>query len=214
MALMVPALNLPALYAACAPSVAASTLDAIVRTESGGSAWIIGVNGNPHRVARPSSAPAAFALAGDLIAAGVSVDLGLMQINSSNLGILGLSVAEAFDPCRNLAAGAKLLQAAYDAELQRSDRRRSAALDAALSRYNTGSRWAGFANGYIERIHAAADGRMRAGVRLVQAGRGTALSRAELEALAKDAGTDVPTFAATAALGAASTKLVDRAWPR
>lgn len=46
-----------------------------------------------------------------MISAGRRVDLGLAQINSKNLGWLGLSVEAAFDSCQNLAAAARVLQA-------------------------------------------------------------------------------------------------------
>ncbi|MGH7031530.1 MAG: transglycosylase SLT domain-containing protein, partial [Stellaceae bacterium] len=52
-----------------------------------------------------------------LIAAGHSVDLGAWQINSRNLSLLGVGVADAFAPCTAVAAAARLL--------------------ALLSRYNT-----------------------------------------------------------------------------
>ena len=44
------------------------------------------------------------------IAAGHSVDLGLWQINSHNLSLLGLGVAEALEPCQAAAAAARLIE--------------------------------------------------------------------------------------------------------
>ena len=73
-----------------------------------------------------------------LIGAGHSVDLGLMQINSHNLGLLGLSVEDAFNACRSVEAAAKLL--------------------ALFSRYNTGSPQRGIANGYATKVMAQMDG--------------------------------------------------------
>ena len=73
-----------------------------------------------------------------LIAAGHSVDLGMMQINSMNLGLLGLSVSDAFTACRSVEAAAKLL--------------------ALFSRYNTGSLQRGIANGYATKVLALMDG--------------------------------------------------------
>lgn len=43
-----------------------------------------------------------------------TVDVGLAQINSSNFAWLGLTMETAFDPCRNLAAGAAVLLARYN----------------------------------------------------------------------------------------------------
>jgi len=70
-----------------------------------------------------------------LVAAGHSVDLGLMQINSNNLELLELSIEDAFTACRSVEAAAKLL--------------------ALFSRYNTGSPQRGIANGYATKVMAA-----------------------------------------------------------
>ena len=73
-----------------------------------------------------------------LIAAGHSVDLGMMQINSKNLGLLGLSLSDAFTACRSVEATAKL--------------------PALFSRYNTGSPQRGIASGYAAKVLALMDG--------------------------------------------------------
>lgn len=70
-----------------------------------------------------------------LIAAGHSVDLGAWQINSRNLALLGLRIADAFEPCKSVAAAARLIEL--------------------FSRYNTGSRSRGIANGYAVAVMAA-----------------------------------------------------------
>lgn len=140
----------------CAPAVPPATLLAIARVESGLEPLAIGVNGGGRRP-RPRTRKAAVRDAERLIAAGRNIDLGLGQINVRNLGWLGLSVADAFDPCRNLAAAADVLTDGY---------RRAAArlpdgpgrLRAALSFYNTGHPSRGLANGYVDRVVAAAGG--------------------------------------------------------
>jgi hypothetical protein len=43
-----------------------------------------------------------------------TIDVGIAQINSSNFGWLGLTIETAMDPCRNFAAGAKVLFARYN----------------------------------------------------------------------------------------------------
>lgn len=43
-----------------------------------------------------------------------TLDVGIAQVNSSNFGWLGLTMATALDPCTNLAAGAKVLFARYN----------------------------------------------------------------------------------------------------
>jgi type IV secretion system protein VirB1 len=43
-----------------------------------------------------------------------TIDVGIAQVNSTNFGWLGLTMATAFDPCRNIAAGARVLFAKYN----------------------------------------------------------------------------------------------------
>ena len=76
------------------------------------------------------------AAAAQRIAAGHSVDLGLMQINSRNLGLLGLTIGDAFIACKSVAAAARLL--------------------ALFSAYNTGSPTRGIR--YATQVMAAMDG--------------------------------------------------------
>lgn len=135
----------------CAPQAAAETLLAVARAESGLNTLAIGVNGAAPRRVRVASRSEAVAQAGALIAHGANLDLGLAQINSANLVRLGLSVANAFDPCRSLAASATLLQGDYRAARTAAADDQSA-LRTALSLYNTGDRQRGFRNGYVARV--------------------------------------------------------------
>ncbi len=144
-----------ALASACAPAIAPQTLAPIVQVESGFNPLAINVNGQPRlRVIAKTPAQAA-TLARRLIAAGRSVDLGLGQINSANLGWLGLSVESVFEPCRNLAAAGVVLRAGYRQALARGDDQQ-AAIRTALSFYNTGHPMRGFENGYVAKVTAAA----------------------------------------------------------
>jgi len=145
------------LAARCAPSVAVETLAAVMQTESGFAPLAIGVNGPGGGPAFPKSRAAAVALATDLVEhQGRSVDLGLMQVNSANLPSLGLTIAEAFEPCRNVAAGARILREGY-AAARRTETDPQQALRVALSRYNTGHPERGFDNGYVVRVQDAAE---------------------------------------------------------
>ena len=78
-----------------------------------------------------------------------------MQINSANLGALGMTTRTALDPCASLAGGAAVLQAAYAGG--KTSAEQQAALLMALSRYNTGSPFKGILNGYARKVVAAAD---------------------------------------------------------
>lgn len=132
-----------ALSQACAPSVAPETLAAIAHVESRFDPLAIGVNRGGIAPARARDASEAARVARALLARGANIDLGLAQINSSNLGWLRLSIEDAFDPCRNLAAAATVLRAGYQVSGDAATDRQ-AALRIALSRYNTGDARRGF----------------------------------------------------------------------
>ena len=138
----------------CAPGVAPETLIAVAHVESRFDPLTIDVNGERPRALHPSSTVEAVRQARTLIASGASLDLGLGQINSRNLGPLGLSLQDAFDPCRNLAAAAKVLASNYATAARGQDAQ--AALRVALSLYNTGDAARGFRNGYVQKVSAAA----------------------------------------------------------
>jgi type IV secretion system protein VirB1 len=138
----------------CAPSVAIETLVSLVHTESRFNPYAIGINAKGVAPPKVSDRAAAAAAARSLIARGYNVDLGLGQINSANLKWLGLSVEDAFDPCRNLAAAARVLSSNY-LSVARSSPSTQAAIATAMSMYNTGSRSRGFGNGYVSRVFAS-----------------------------------------------------------
>ncbi len=136
------------LIVACAPTVAPETILHIIEVESDGNPLAINVNNGP-RVTAKNKADA-IAISKRYIAAGYSVDMGLMQINSTNLSRLGYSVGDMFDACTNIAAGAEVLRRFY-ANASRDYGHGQGALLAALSAYNTGSMTRGFRNGYVQK---------------------------------------------------------------
>lgn len=138
---------------ACAPGVAVETIQAIVRVESAGDPLALNANRSGKAVRLKAEDLAdAIRLARAEIAAGNTVDIGLMQINSANLPALGRSVEQLFNPCVNLHAGATILTGAY-AAATKAHGEGQAALQAALSHYNTGNFQRGFANGYVARYY-------------------------------------------------------------
>lgn len=139
------------LAAKCAPSIHPQTLAAVVKQESAFNPLAIGVNGPKARPVKARNQAHAIALASELIAAGASVDLGLGQINSANLRWLGLTVSTVFDPCKNLAAAARVLKDGYKREVATAPNTQ-VALDRALSRYNTGNSSGGLRNGYVAAV--------------------------------------------------------------
>jgi len=137
---------------ACAIGVAPTTMQAIVNVESASNPLAIHVNkwlGEQPRVTNVTDAAAAIRR---FVAMGYSVDIGLVQLNSRNLGSLGLTVEAALDPCTNLAAGAHVLAGFYAQAVMRLGEGQPA-LMAALSGYNTGDLAKGFTNGYVARYY-------------------------------------------------------------
>jgi type IV secretion system protein VirB1 len=141
----------PALLA-CAPNVAPVTLQAIVEVESGGNPLAFNINGIRVQPPPAKNAGEAAQVVESYIARGYSVDIGLMQVNSRNLAALGTTVEQVLDPCTNIRAAATILTVGY-AEAARTRGNGQSALQAALSAYNTGDFYGGFANGYVARYY-------------------------------------------------------------
>jgi type IV secretion system protein VirB1 len=137
----------------CGPSVAPSTLASIAKTESDFEP--LSVNDNTTGISGvPATRDIAIQIASQLLEAGHSVDIGIMQINSANFAKLGLTLASAFDPCKSVAAGAAILAGDYAGG--DSHEGQQSALRVAISRYNTGDAQRGFANGYVHKVELAA----------------------------------------------------------
>ena len=134
----------------CASFVAPHTLAAIVKTESNFDPLKIGVNGGAKLQRQPVTVAEAVVTAQWLLANGYNIDLGLGQVNSSNLNRVGLSVTEAFDPCKNLNAAGTIFNNSFQAAMQQYPE--GQALQVALSAYNTGNFVQGFINGYVTAI--------------------------------------------------------------
>ncbi len=145
--------DLPALAQQCAPTIAYQTVQAVVMTESGARPFAIGINGGARITRQPLNKEEAVATANTLLGMGLSIDMGLGQINSNNLSRLGLTVEQVFDPCTNLRAAETILRGCYDPAAVRLGHGQ-AALQAALSCYNTGNTRAGFTNGYVWKVYA------------------------------------------------------------
>lgn len=138
----------------CAPQVSLSTMEAIVRTESGFNPFAIGVV-RGQLVRQPASEAEAVATVQALAAAGWNFSVGLAQVNRANWPTHGLNERSAFDPCRNLAAGATILQSCFElARRKRADAQPDpqSALRAGLSCYASGNFSTGYRTGYVQRV--------------------------------------------------------------
>lgn len=144
-------MDLISLIQECAPFVAHETMIAIIKTESALKPLAIGINGGAKLSRQPKTKEEAIITANWLITNGYNIDMGLGQINSSNLSKTNLSVADAFEPCKNITAAATILSNNYLVASRRTSEKQ-AALYAALSAYNTGSFSKGFSNGYVQKV--------------------------------------------------------------
>ncbi|MCA8024760.1 lytic transglycosylase domain-containing protein [Burkholderia cepacia] len=143
----------------CAPQIAPATMAAIVRTESGFNPYAIGiVHGQLRR--QPSNMAEAVATVHELEAGGWNFSVGLAQVNRANWPTFGLTAENAFEPCRNLAAGAAILHRCFTAAVTtgkfhaRTDYQADvqAALRASLSCYASGNFSTGYQTGYVQRV--------------------------------------------------------------
>lgn len=139
----------------CAPGVHPTTLQAIVRTESGFNPFAIGVVGG-RLVRQPKSLDEAIATANALEAAGWNYSMGLSQVNRGNLERYGLNTAMAFDACSNLRAGAAILSGCYARAAARTGPGQVALLEA-FSCYYSGNFARGFraderGTSYVQRV--------------------------------------------------------------
>jgi type IV secretion system protein VirB1 len=141
-----------ALVALCAPLVDPATAAALVRVESNTNPHAIGIVGGALR-RQPKSAAEALVTANALERSGWNLSVGLAQINARNFQRLGLTLADAFDPCRNLQAMQALLGECFARTASLEPQR---ALRRALSCYDSGNFVRGFEDGYVARVVGAA----------------------------------------------------------
>lgn len=152
---MIPLAAFMVLVQQCAPDVAPATMAAIVRVESDFNPYAIGVvHGRLQQ--QPASLAQAIATARALDAAGWNYSSGLAQVNRSNWTRFGLTPETAFDPCRNLAAGAAILQGCFERarRIHAQVRQVQQALRSGLSCYASGDFSTGFRTGYVQRLVA------------------------------------------------------------
>jgi len=155
---VIAALTFGALLSACAPAVGPRTMAALVAHESGARPFAI-ADDTTRRSYDPATRASAIALAAALLRQGHDIDAGYAQINSANFAATGLTAARVFDPCANLAAGARILALAYASAARRYGTGQTA-LAHALSLYHSGSMTSG-----LDYAHAVFATAQRIGVR-------------------------------------------------
>jgi type IV secretion system protein VirB1 len=148
----------------CVPDAPPSTLRAITKVESAFHPLAISINypekassalgleeGSVALSRQPATLREAVQWTKWLYSRGLTVSVGLMQVNAEHLAGLGLSLEQAFEPCANLKAGWSILNARYRTAAAVLGKGQLA-LHAAISSYNSGSSIAGFNTGYVEKV--------------------------------------------------------------
>jgi type IV secretion system protein VirB1 len=152
----------------CAPGAPADTLLAIARTESALYANAISIN-RPNAAARragysdgqlvltkqPNDRIEATNWLHWFLLRRYTVSIGLMQVNSEMALRFHLKPEQLLEPCTNLRVGTAILVSVYT-DLAREIGEGFAALDVALSFYNSGNSFTGFRNGYVASVYAHA----------------------------------------------------------
>ena len=159
-------MDLLALIENCAPNVAPSTLQSVIRVESAQLPHAIGFKitrgKETYKLSKqPANVEEAKTWAQYLLENGYKFDAGIAQINSANFARLGLSPANVFDSCANISASGRILSEFYkNAAAQYGPGQK--ALLAAISAYNSGNFQTGFANGYVQKVVNASAGQTTA----------------------------------------------------
>ncbi len=138
------------------PNIGIEIVQQIIKIESNSKPFAVNVNkdGKSFISFVFETKEEALKSAQDYINGGLSVDVGLMQINSNNLSLKifsDLTLEDLFDPCKNIKAGSDIFYLAYentDKNLTQEER-----INIALSVYNTGDKNKGFTNGYIAKYN-------------------------------------------------------------
>jgi type IV secretion system protein VirB1 len=152
------------LAAKCGPSAALDTLQAVALTESALHPFALSLN-YPATVAaynglnnqevylsrQPETLAEAIRWTHWFHSHGYTVSIGLMQINSENAARFGVTVRQLFDPCTNVAIGARMLGEIYSTT-KHSAKPDVNPLMSTFSAYNSGSFTTGLKNGYAATV--------------------------------------------------------------
>lgn len=158
--MILPAATLGAYLATCAPNSDPRFFASIVSVESTnpslGYPDTNAIGDNTTRSAYyPQTKEEAITLAQSLIAQRHNLDLGLAQLNSSNLAGLGHTVADAFDPCIDLHMGEQILVGGWNTALGYYGENASifTLMDSTASEYNSNT--LSRSQDYMRRMNAA-----------------------------------------------------------
>lgn len=135
----------------CSNLVALSTMKAIIKTESRGNPFAIGINGKLYLKHQPKNYKEAYSWLEYLEKYNYNIDIGIAQINIKNVHKYGYKAVDMLNPCTNIKLANVILQN-YFKKLKQSNISDRHALFMAISAYNTGNYRRGFYNGYLKMV--------------------------------------------------------------
>lgn len=124
----------------------------LVRVESGGHPWAIGVVGGQLQ-RQPRSEAEAVATAAELLRLGHNFSIGVAQVNRVHFGRLGWlkDLRKGFELCANATAGAEIYNGCYRMAMWRPGDEPSR-VEGALSCYYSGDLTRGVRLGYVQKV--------------------------------------------------------------
>lgn len=136
----------------CSPTVAPSTMIAIIKTESNYNPLAININNKGQRLRyQARSTEQAIMWVNYLENHNYNFDVGLGQVNIKNIKRYGYHARDLLEPCLNLKISGHILTQNYNAAKNKSSSSGDALLKA-ISAYNTGNYRSGFSNGYVKKV--------------------------------------------------------------
>lgn len=135
----------------CSIGVALSTMRAIIKTESRGNPFAIGINGRLYLKYQPKNYRQAYVWLEYLEKYHYNIDIGIAQINIKNVHKYGYKAVDMLDPCANIKLANIILLKSFK-KLKQDNIPDNKALFMTISAYNTGSYQLGFQNGYVKRV--------------------------------------------------------------
>jgi len=136
------------LLSSCAPNVSSNTMAAVVSAESDFNPYAIGVVGG-HLSRQPVNLAEAVETVNQLENRGFNYSVGLAQINKVNFERHNLGEQSMFDPCKNLKAGASILEKCFVTSKANETEQ---ALKEALSCYYSGGHNSTKYRQYVNRV--------------------------------------------------------------
>lgn len=124
---------------------------ALVRRESNGNPFAIGLDGKAFLRAQPRTLAEAIAAVERLVREGRKFSVGLAQIHISNIKSFGATWHQSFEPCTNLRYGQTIYQH-FLARARQAGLQGNAAVFAALRGYNSGNIFNPVSNDYAAAI--------------------------------------------------------------